>query len=411
MTEPDKDPLDLSWTCYRTFEECADLWRAFQTGAVRTVFQRYEWLAANHDLIEAQEGVEPRIVVGSRDGEPRLILPLCLTRRMGATALSWLGSELSDYGAPLIAPDLVGRIGAADVAAIWKKAADLAGGADVMLLEKEPARIGEVVNPFTASGGEEGATQAYALSLGEDWATFYAALRSSKTRRRMNEKEKKLGKCGDLVFRQVTDFGEACRAIDTIIGWKIAQVRARGRFNPFRGVPLEPVFGRLLGDAPDLLRIYSLDLDGEMLAGCIALIDRDVFTLYQTAYDNGEYARYSPGRILIHRMMEASIEMGLSTFDFSLGDEGYKLEICDRTTPMMRTSRSFTARGWLPGTLQRQKNRLKIRVKASPRLLEGVEKAIDTAKKLGFDGPEPRVNALTGRGTMAMKPASVTPSK
>ena len=405
MIAPNKEYLNLAWTCHDSFQSCAETWRAFQRTAVRSVFQRYEWLKAEHDILGREEGIEPRIVVGSAaDGEPKILLPLGLTRQMGATALSWLGIDLSDYGAPLLAPDLHARLTPQDVRAILAKAAELSGGADFTLLEKQPERIGDLPNPFATADSEEGATHAYALALGNDWTSFYAALRSSKTRRRMNEKEKKLAQSGDLVFRQVTDFGEACRAIDTIIGWKIAQVRARGRFNPFRGVAIEPFFGRLLGEAPDLLRIYSLDLDGKMLAGCIALIDQKVFTLYQTAYDNGDYARYSPGRILIHRMMEDAIDNGLTVFDFSLGDEGYKLEICDQKTAMMRSSQVFTMKGWLPATLQTQKNRLKIRIKSSPRLLDGVTKAIETAKQLGFDGPESRLHATAGRGVMKMTP-------
>ncbi|PLX39006.1 MAG: hypothetical protein C0606_00210 [Hyphomicrobiales bacterium] len=399
MRTESRNTLDLVWTVHDDLESCADLWRDFQSTAVRTVFQRYEWLKAEYEMLEDPASVEPRIVVGTVGGKPQVLLPLALSRTLGASTLSWLGIDWSDYGGPLIAPELYAKLEPGDIARIRGAAAEAVGSVDYVHFEKQPETLGERENPFATFESEEAATHAYALGLGDDWETFYGQLRSSKTRRRMNEKERKLGQCGDLVFRQLEDFDQACAAIDKLVAWKIDQVRARGRFNPFRGAPLEPFFGRLLSEAPELLRIYALELDCELLAGGIVLVDNDAFTVYQTAYANNEYSRYSPGRILVHRMMAEAIGLGLKVFDFSLGDEGYKLEICDRKTELTYSAKAMTGRGWLAASVETAKVRAKKRIKDSPKLMDAGHRLTRFAQSAGMDALDDRPHAASGKSS------------
>ena len=82
------------------------MWRAFEQTADCTAFQTFEWLATWQRHIGAREGAQPAVVVG-RDpgGDILFMLPLAVAKRGYGRELTFLGSDLCDYNAPLLAPD------------------------------------------------------------------------------------------------------------------------------------------------------------------------------------------------------------------------------------------------------------------------------------------------------------------
>ena len=73
-----------------------------------TVFQTFDWLATWQRHIGARNGVRPAIVVG-RDGAGTHAVPAAAGGPHGAAlraSSTWLGSELCDYNAPLLARDV-----------------------------------------------------------------------------------------------------------------------------------------------------------------------------------------------------------------------------------------------------------------------------------------------------------------
>lgn len=349
-----------------------------------SVFQRYEWLSAWNDTVGRSENVSPMIVAGIAGDDVKILFPLAAERQLGARKVGWLAADWCDYNMPLMAPDFAAKLTEADVAVLWSALSDVIGDVDYLQLEKQPLTVGDYANPFAHHGTQPFTADAYALKLGDEWQSFYAGLRSSKTRRRLREKENRLRKAGDLRFRQLKDRGEIRDAVSTMLDWKVAQIVAKGMLNPFSGTIVDDFLVRVVAMSPRFGRFYSLDLDGEMLAGCLALVDRKTFTIYQTAYGLGPHSRHSPGRILINRMMAAAIDEGLEFFDFSLGDEPYKLDVCDIRTKLMRSARAVTAAGWLPVLLHNAKYAAKRRVKASERLSEAAFAVNRTAYRVGF---------------------------
>ena len=63
-------------------------------------------------------------------------------------------------------------------------------------------------------------------------------------------------------------------------------------------------------------------------------------------YESGEWARYSPGRLLLEHLLESSFEQGLREFDFTIGDEPYKSAFCNASDALYRLIRPRSALGW-----------------------------------------------------------------
>ena len=99
---------DIRITVHEDLSAIEQDWRAFEPHADCTVFQSFDWLATWQRLIGVRNGVRPAIVV-ARDGAGAILflLPLAVRSAGFARELTWLGSELCDYNAPLLAADFL----------------------------------------------------------------------------------------------------------------------------------------------------------------------------------------------------------------------------------------------------------------------------------------------------------------
>jgi len=72
------------------------------------------------------------------------------------------------------------------------------------------------------------------------------------------------------------------------------------------------------------LRLAFLTLNGKKAATLFAFEYRGSFLLYNSGYDTGEFAHFSPGWVLLAYLIQYAIAAGCHLFDFLQGDEEYK---------------------------------------------------------------------------------------
>ena len=135
------------------------------------------------------------------------LLPLAIEPRGFARRLTWLGSELCDYNAPLLAPDFSAAARPARFLHLWPTSCDRLQSHpdlryDLIHFEKMPEKVGAQHNPFRRLPVATHPSGAYLTHLTDDWETFYTTKRSSSTRRRDRTKRKKLGGIGRGQVRQ-----------------------------------------------------------------------------------------------------------------------------------------------------------------------------------------------------------------
>lgn len=101
----------------------------------------------------AEASGETLIYVSAHRGkEPVFVLPLALTRSMGARVLTWAAQAHANYGMGLFHPDLIAEFasGARDIDALIE-ALGREVGADIVHLQNQPACWAGLANPFAAS--------------------------------------------------------------------------------------------------------------------------------------------------------------------------------------------------------------------------------------------------------------------
>jgi CelD/BcsL family acetyltransferase involved in cellulose biosynthesis len=95
------------------------------------------------------------------------------------------------------------------------------------------------------------------------------------------------------------------------------------------------VMARRMLDA-GFLRLAFLSLNGKKAATLFAFEYRGQFLLYNSGYDTGDMAHYSPGWVLLAYLIQYAIAAGCRIFDFLQGDEEYKYHFGSVNYKVMR---------------------------------------------------------------------------
>ncbi len=369
-------PAILQLSLHGGLEAIEAQWRRFERLADCTPFQTFDWLQTWHRHIGRREQVQPVIAVASFvDGETAFLLPLAVECKRAARRLCWLGQDVNDYNAPLIARDFSQRVSPDRFLAAWSELRarmqrDPMLRHDWIELEKMPQTIGGQINPFFNLRLATNPSGAHFTRLGSDWKKFYAAKRSSATRRRDRAKRKHLAEFGEISFLTSADADDARRTLEILMEQKsrlfahkgIPDMFARPGWREFFldiAANLPPPCPAPLASAGSL--IFPPPLAGEGRVGVhtsrvqfgtiwgavnLGVVFRDTYYHMLASYDDGGLSRYGPGALHLRELLTYAIGSGLRRFDFTIGDESYKLEWSDTHVKLCDYTTAATWRGW-----------------------------------------------------------------
>jgi CelD/BcsL family acetyltransferase involved in cellulose biosynthesis len=368
---------------YSDLAEVRDQWKAFERDADRTVFQSFDWLAAWQRHIGAGRGTVPAIVLGrDSDGELLFILQLAIEPQRSVRRLAWLGEQLCDYNAPLLGPQFSARMSAERFALAWRDViallrADPRLRFDLIDLQKMPETVGAQRNPFLDLAVRAHPSGAYVANLGRDWETFYAAKRSSATRKRERRQLKQLAEHGEVRFVNVEEHDDIERTLTTLIEQKSRAFARMGVENLFARAGRREFFQAIAADPGlrEVVHVSRLDVGTTMAATNVGLKFRDCYYLILSSYDDGDLARFGPGRAHLNELLRHAIECGLARFDFTVGDEPYKRDWSDLELKLFDYVAAVTLRGVAMMAMTRAYRSTKRFIKQSPILWPAFSKA------------------------------------
>ncbi|HLH12229.1 MAG TPA: GNAT family N-acetyltransferase [Methylovirgula sp.] len=363
--------FDLELAIHHDLESVAEEWRPFEARADCTVFQTYDWLCAWQREIGTRRGAIPLIVIGREHGDILFILPLMIERRALVRRLSWLGSDLSDYNAPLLAKDFSHRFGSERFLALWQDICWLIRGSaacrfDVVDLKKMPQTIGPQRNPFLALKLVVAPFGAHATELGKNWDAFYASKRSASTRQRERNKLKKLAEHGEICFVTPTQPEEIERTLDWLLDQKTESLARMGIASIFERPGIRQFYLDVAKRAPRLAEVNRLDIGSTIATASFGLIFRGSYHYLVASYRGGDFAKYGAGNVHLHHLLRRAIDLGLDHFDFTIGDEPYKKNWCDSEQILYEHASAVTLRGRLAVAIIGAMSRAKRIIKREP---------------------------------------------
>lgn len=349
-------------TCLESAEAA---WRSFEQNADATVFQRFDWINEWYRHIGVGKKVIPIIVfVSNLDGEMLLLFPLAIDRR-GLARLTWLSDHVCDYNGPILHRQFYHRVAFEHFDKVWRSVLDAirehGHRFDLVQLEQMPERIGLEKNPFASLPSISPYFAAYAATLMPDWDQFYSVKVSSRKSRQTDRRKRRnlAAERGPVEFVEADlDRPEDVeRTIEALIRQKQqSYVRLR--------VPdlfAEPGYRRFLYGLVnnvhlrDVVHLTRLDAGHEMAATGLCLRHDGRYHLWMATYDEA-FGRHSPGRLHLHEMLQYAIHNKMQYFDFTVGDESYKLDWSDIRLPLLYYYEGISLRGivyvWLQKSWQ-----------------------------------------------------------
>ena len=365
-------------------------WKAFERRADCTVFQTFDWLAKWQRHIGRRKDTVPAIVLGGNaEGQLLFILQLAVETRGPARRLTWLGSELCDYNAPLLAEDFSKNVSADGFVKLWQEIVRLLRANprfrfDFVDLQKMPETVGGQRNPLLNLQVLAHPSGAYVANLDGDWDHFYAAKRSSSTRKKERRQLKHLAEYGEVRFVDVQDRQEIERTLDTLIDQKSRSFARMGVEDIFSRPGYREFFLDVATDlnVSALTHVSRLDVGSTMAATNLGLRFRDCYYLVLSSYHDGEFSRFGPGRAHLHELLRHAIDSGFRQFDFTVGDEPYKRDWSDTELRLHDYLAAVTPRGWVMVAMTTAYRRTKRFIKQSPMLWRAFSKARGLAGSL-----------------------------
>jgi CelD/BcsL family acetyltransferase involved in cellulose biosynthesis len=277
-------------------------------------------------------------------GTGQLVLAFVLDgkRTVGACALEIVdgslrflgGFDVSDYMGPVSIPGMEEAAAKELVAAMTTELAWTS--ADLRGLAIDSAWLAALAGSAAAGGlhvheGDDGV--APRIELPTSYEAYLSSL-PSKLRHEIRRKERRL-------VQELGPYAVALATRDSLsedFGRFIELHKASpGRKGRFMLAGME-IFFRRLGEAflPDhVFHLATLEVGGRKVAGAIGFAYKNVFSLYNSAFDR-EFAALSPGMVLVADMIERAVASGRSTFDMLKGDLAYKYRFGSQPRPVRR---------------------------------------------------------------------------
>ena len=406
---------DLSFKISGDFAAVEAEWRRFERVAEMTPFQAFDWLATWYRHIGRSDGVRPAIVVGRfADGETAFIFPLGVAPARFTQRLCWLGETVCDYHAPLLAPGFAQRVPRARFLTLWRELcarlqSEPRTRHDWIELEKMPETVGAEFNPFMLLDIRLNASGAHATRLGADWESFYFAKRSSATRRRDRTKRKNMAAFGDLRFVTAADADDAEHTLATLMQQKSGALARRGIADMFAPAGHRAFFLDLASNPAlrHFIHVSRIEIGANVAAVNLGIVFGDCYYHVLASYDEeAEPARYGPGILHVRELLAYAIGLGLKRFDFTIGDEPYKLEWADAELKLFDHVATVNARGIAAARASQARRRVKRFLKQTP----WAWRAVCLARSAVGALTQPRSSrarafrpslAAAGRGTLA----------
>lgn len=369
-------PPRLSLHFYTDLTTIEDEWRRFERVADCTAFQTFDWLATWQRHVGSREGARPVIAVGRFvGGEIAFMLPLCVVRTRWARLLCWLGQDLCDYNAPLLARDFSQRVPPERFVAAWQELlvqmqCEPLLRHDWIEFEKMPRTIGGQTNPFTYLGVTLNPSGAHLTQLGDNWENFYNAKRSTATRRRDRSKRRHMSAYGDVRFATAGDADDSRRTLETLMAQK-SQALARKGIADIFSPPGHRDFYLDLASNPnmrDFVHISRVDIGPLCAAANLGIVFGGRYYHLLASFADTEAAHYGPGALHLRELMAYAIKLGLKQFDFTIGDEPYKREWSDTALELYDYTAIVAWRGLPARSASAVRRRIKRVIKQTPAL-------------------------------------------
>ena len=350
-------------------------WRALETVAVMTPYQRFDWIEALIAAgLEASEGLT--IAAIRQDGATVALLPLVIKRRFGVRIAAMPGTDSSNSDWLIARPDF--HIDAFELHTLLRQICAAAGGADLVTFHNQPARWQGVDNPVLALAQAPAASNFYMATIGPTPSPYIEHRLTTKRRNNIKRGMRRLEEnFGPLRAVRVSDTETLELAHRVFLDQRGARFGEMGVRNVFADEGFIRFFRALapkgFGQSRPALCLHVLYAGEDIVATCWGAAAGNHYSQYINSTSNGPASQYSLMAILIGMIMDDLTQSGIVTVDMGLGDFAYKMEWTEPMT-VYHSVIPLTLRGRLAARLLGLRASLKRQIKQTPWLWDAAKR-------------------------------------
>lgn len=374
----------LSLTFHRHFDAIAPLWRTFERTALCTPYQRCDWLRLWQEHIGVVSGIAP-FVVTVRDRERQLvaILPFGIYRRGPVRIAGWLGDRHMNYFMGVFSRRAsVDRL---DWPAVMNAVAR-AAGIDVFVLQNQPAQWRGQPNPIQLPGSRRSPSPAFSAELASDFQTFVDSRSGGRWKRQLRSKAAKLENAGVVEMGRAESPDIARTVLESYFVQKAVRLARQGIPDPFSTPHVQAFFRAVLDEqdhAAPLLELYSLKVDGEVVAVYGGSAHRGHFSTSICSIAETGVHQFSPGEQLLRHMIGDRIARADRSLDLGIGASRTKTHWSDGRDELFDTLVPVTALGSIAAYTTSVLLAAKTSIKENPKLWESYSRLRKWRSKSG----------------------------
>lgn len=324
-------------------------WRALERRAHISAYQRFDFLASWQETLGARTGVDPQIVIGSRDGRDLFLLPLGLHKLGAFRILAFLGGKHANFNLGLFDCGCMETFSPETMQPLLQRIGTAAGGADAFALENMPIEWRRRPNPLVLPGSTPAPSAGLKGPLDRDFDALLMKQRGNKSAAKTRRKLRRLQEAGTVRFQRLDGPAEMTEAVGDFLEQKRERFRRLGKPNEFEVDGsrefLLSLVSRSAGSSRPSLELYTLTLGGKTYAVYGGSACQGRFSAYFSSVLEDELIRYGPGEHLLNFLVEECCRRGLQTFDLGVGEADYKLAWCKTKEPLAELFHPLTVLG------------------------------------------------------------------
>jgi CelD/BcsL family acetyltransferase involved in cellulose biosynthesis len=301
-----------------------------------TPFQTRAWLLPWGRIVAPKFGATPVYVTvrDARTQRPVMFFPLCRRRWRGLATIEFPDLDVSDYNAPLMAPDL--DLGAVEMRDLWEQIRCVLPPADIVRFDKVPTTFRGRDNPLVRlKWMQRTELCAWELSLPPTRELYDERALDRKTRKEHRRKRKHLTeRVGPFEITRAATPSDGEAIFDALRNQRGVRFRRTRRTDVLVDPCFLAYYRAVIFDAwGPFVDLSALKAGDEILATLFALRHEGAYLLLMHSFDPALEA-VSPGIMAIDEMITRVIASGDRYFDLTVGNEAYKREFGVRATPL-----------------------------------------------------------------------------
>lgn len=359
---------------FDTIEAARGPWLELAAQAAMTPYQCPDFLGAWQDSVGAGLGVTPMIVLARDEfGRPSALFPFCRARSGPWRVGMFLGGRNANYNLALIRRDA--RIDPAALAGFLRRAGrSQSCRVDAFALKNQPLAWHGARNPLARPSDLASSSVGYRTQLRGGYDKWLGERHSGESRKKLRKKAGALAAMGALRHCVAMDAAQAAEIIGALRAHKLSQLRALGADGALRELPraefLALAAAKCDGADGARLEFHALKCGERIVATFAGLAFRGGLYGLFISYDQDKaLARCSPGVLLVNAIVASLFDRGYSCLDLGAGGARYKEDACEVVEPLFDRAIAVSVSGRLWAVAFGAQQRLKRRVKRSPRAM------------------------------------------